>query len=529
MPRTLLSMITAAALLGSGATTALAQPVETHNERDNAFVDHHWSPDTFAVWPLRDDRPEQTAVVSWSDWMVFGDAVSHTPGVRFVLNEMAASGIRRVWWRTFGGGWALYPSQVPGVTTGNYAGQGADYSDFDSLGEAVDYGHGLGLEVYAWFTPLEEAHGWPDNVRSHYVDAHRDQWDLTVSGQEAGVPSFFYEDYRNYKAALAAEMVERYDVDGLVLDFERGGAPNRSDQFGYIPELKAAFQRETGLDADRIEPTDPRWRAFRARYVGAFVRSVRETVDALDREVELVMMVPAHRLLTAHWNAPKWAEAGLIDRVVLVSHGREGWGTATDRADELARIAETFDVPVDAVVYHLKGSEAQTHRRARQLLAAGFDRLVWFETTYLHFRDGYDMPLGLACPDQATIVSPMMDLAHGGEAVVMSPGAWTLRLAGSDEVIARGGAGVSAARVDLPRTTGESHLRFDVTLPEGGEAAGLAVEIVATGRDGQVKRFQTDETWHALDRNGRRHEVTTLARPGVPPLLHNLRGARDTW
>ena len=99
-----------------------------------------WREDCYLIWPEKADAPQQAAAVSWSDWLVFFDAYSGVPGVRCILNEMAASGIREVWWRTFGGGHALYPSKVPGVTRGNYSGQGADFSEFDSLKEAVSYG-----------------------------------------------------------------------------------------------------------------------------------------------------------------------------------------------------------------------------------------------------------------------------------------------------------------------------------------------------------------------------------------------------
>jgi hypothetical protein len=83
------------------------------------FAGQNWSEDTYVIWPLKSDAPKQASVVSFSDWLVFGDATFGKPGVRFIINKMAASGIRKIWWRTFGGGHAQYTSKVPDVTMAN--------------------------------------------------------------------------------------------------------------------------------------------------------------------------------------------------------------------------------------------------------------------------------------------------------------------------------------------------------------------------------------------------------------------------
>ncbi|HEX7009916.1 MAG TPA: family 10 glycosylhydrolase [Phycisphaeraceae bacterium] len=473
-----------------------------------------WASDTFAIWPLLNERPNQTAVVSWSDWLVFDHAEFETPGVRFIINKMAASGIRTLWWRTFGGGWALYSSQVDGVTTGNYAGQGADYSQYDSLADAVEYAHKLGLKVYAWYTPLEEAHAWPDNVRSHYVDAHKDQWDVKASGAPAGAPSFYFADYRRYKAELAREMVTRYQVDGLVIDFGRRGAPGRSDQWGYLPQILSAFKRETGLDARELPSDDPRWQRFRARYVGLFMQEVRRAIDGLDRDVELVMMFPANRPLTAHWDAQGWAD--LVDRFVLVAHGREGWGWMTDQAQRWREQYQGLGKPLSITLYTLRGDTELNRKRAEAALAAGFDDLIWFETTYLHFRDLYSLPRSLACPERATLQSPAVDLTGGGQVRVLAAGDWVLGIDGLDEPIAQGHR-EDVTVVDLPYRAGDHRLVIRCTLPEGSPRAGVAAQGWAVGRDGQRRAIHTDEDWTSLDADA--GEVVTIAQPGIPPLL----------
>ena len=46
---------------------------------------------------------------------------------------------------------------------------GVDYSNFDSLAAAVDYGHSIGLKIHAWATINEDDHGW--GWRSEFAKA----------------------------------------------------------------------------------------------------------------------------------------------------------------------------------------------------------------------------------------------------------------------------------------------------------------------------------------------------------------------
>lgn len=472
-----------------------------------------WSEDTYAIWPRLKDAPEQTAVVSWSDWMVFDHAVHGKPGVRYILNKMAASGIRTVWWRTFGGGWALYPSEVAGVTTGNYSGQGADYSQYDSLVDAVEYGHKLGLKVYAWFTPLEEAHGWPDNVRSHYVDARRDQWDVTKMGVPVDAPSFYYPGYRQYKSDLAREMISRYDVDGIVIDFERRGSPARNDSWGYLPQILGAFKHDTGLDAKSLSSRDPRWQRFRAQYVGVFMRDLRRYIDAQSRPIELIMMFPPDQPLAAHWDAETWAKQGLIDKFVLVQSGPEGWGSPVHNSDSLLKQYDSWKEPKSLILYALKADRRLLANRVRAAIDAGWDDIVWFETTYLHFNKTYDVPRDVALPISARLQSPLVDLTDGGEVVVLAAGNWKLFL--NDRPIAEGDADI-IKRVTLPQHDGQHRLTVLCELTESSQRAGVVVQ----GKAGDAT-IHTDATWRSDDSN--HSEVITIAQPGIPPFLGEAR------
>ncbi len=468
----------------------------------------HWNKDTYVIWSLKKQAPHQAAVVSWSDWLVFGNAVSGKPGVRFILNTMAASGIREVWWRTFGGGNTLYSSKVPEVTNGNYAGQGADYGKYDSLADAVEYAHKLGIKISAWYTPLEEAHGWPDNVRSRYVDLHKDLWDRNVAGLPAEAPSFYYQQYRDYKLALAKEMLCNYDIDGMVIDFERAGSPGRNDLWGYLPPMIKDFNRKYNRSG-RPASDDPVWQAYRAENLGKFMRGVKKLAKSRKRPAELTAIFKAGQDLSAHCDIAGWNREKMLDRIGIIKHGK-GWGApAANLASLQNQYRKKYQLPTSMIFYSLTGPKAEIQTCLDKAVTGRVKNIIWFETTYLYFKDLYALPTAAACPEKLTLKSPVYDLTKGGKIYVIAAGSWTLKIAG--ETIASGKADVPAM-VKVPALATGNSLEFTCSLPKDSTKAGIAVQ----GRIGGTA-IQTDATWKSSQ-----GEVVTLAQPGVPPFLAPL-------
>jgi hypothetical protein len=473
------------------------------------FAGQNWSEDTYVIWPLKSDAPKQASVVSFSDWLVFGDATFGKPGVRFIINKMAASGIRKIWWRTFGGGHAQYTSKVPEVTMANYAGQGGDYSKYNSLKDAVQYARKLGLEIYVWYTPLEEAHGWPDNVRSRYTDLHRNLWDRLHTGNYVDAPSLAYRQYRDYKLALAKEMLD-YKVDGLVLDFERGGSPGRSDLWGYLPQQVMAFNKEYGRKG-MPATNDKDWQRFRAQNTGKLVKSISEYAKKKNKNTEIIAMFREQFPLNAYWDVAAWEKAGIIDRLCPVSHGRKGWGhPSSDPGQIYRKYINKSRLPVSMIIYSLNGSNQEIEQSAKNAIASGCKELVWFETTYLYFAKRYALPLEIACPKRATLTSPEYDFSKGGSIYLTAAGKWNLSIGG--KLIASGTRN-RVYKVNIPATNGKNRLSVKCELSAASDKAGIAIQGVAG--DGTV--IKSDRSW-----NSDLGKVTTIAQPGIPPFLAPL-------
>ena len=139
-----------------------------------------------------DDKIILSAPLTHSDWTLKEGIAWGADGVHHMLDACKACGWSRVHWRVLDGGKALYASklvkpefksdadsiwdpQTPEEKAlykkffGNisearrqeilFKQSRYDYSTFDTLAEAVKYGHKIGLQIHAWVSINEDDHG----------------------------------------------------------------------------------------------------------------------------------------------------------------------------------------------------------------------------------------------------------------------------------------------------------------------------------------------------------------------------------
>ena len=214
---------------------------------------------------------------------------------------------------------------------------------FDTLDEAIRYGHKIGLEVHAWITINEDDHGW--GIRSRFATAHPEsRWQHRDGRPYRSQQSFAYSEVMKYKLAIVEEIVTRYEVDGIFLDWVRTGDVRDNPQtdaegvadHGYEPPLVRSFRDEYGLDPTTLSNADDRWVRCRARPHSDFMRSARAIVRTKRPRASLTAMV-AHpwcyrgfgdridgNLRGLLLDVPTWCREGLVDAVVAAGYYREG-------------------------------------------------------------------------------------------------------------------------------------------------------------------------------------------------------------
>jgi uncharacterized lipoprotein YddW (UPF0748 family) len=132
---------------------------------------------------------------------------------------------------------------------------------------------------------------------------------------------------RTWLASIAQEIVTRYPVDGLQLDYIRQPLV----EVGWDPTTRERFALETGVDPNRFDylpaeqkaHVDSLWLDFQSEQVRATVAEVRDSVRAKRPDLPLTAAVVADTLKAEHHNAQywqSWLRAGLVDRVFVMCY-----------------------------------------------------------------------------------------------------------------------------------------------------------------------------------------------------------------
>ena len=311
------------------------------------------APLTHSDWVLKDNVPGLDAGLG---------------GVRHMLDMCRAAGWTRIYWRCLDAGRSLYPSQLmdpmgPPAADSYFDPLPAEvgllgaqkneailqkmreryqYGTLDTLAEAVRYGHEIGLEIHAWLSLNEDDHawGWP----SRYTLAHPEhRWRRRDGEMFHSQLSFAWPQVREYKLAIVREILDRYDVDGLFIDWIRTGDvrdPQVDDQghanFGYETILIEAYRKAHGVDPHTLPNTDPQWVRFRAEPQTEFMRSLRREVNRLKPGLPIAVLIQhpwgyrgnnpryADNLRGLLLDVATWSREGLIDAAVPAGYYKDG-------------------------------------------------------------------------------------------------------------------------------------------------------------------------------------------------------------
>jgi uncharacterized lipoprotein YddW (UPF0748 family) len=340
-------------VMGAGSRTSL--------ERKLIFG----TPITHCDWMLKDNRPE----VVWG-----------VEGVRHMLAICKAAGISQIYWRVLDAGRAMYKSRLvlpaehyefdqfynPVSAEDkalletyhmDYQRRGhsnrtivemintMDYTAFDSFAAAIEVGHELGLQVYAWVTINEDDHGWgAPSAFSRLWPEYR--WVRRDGRPYRSQLSFAFPKVMEYKLGIIKEVLA-YDLDGLFIDWLRTGDVRDNPQtdkdgvcdYGYETPSIDAFKRKHGLDPRSVANDDPRWVRCRAEPRTEFMRATRKLAQAKKKSLPVSALVAqpwcyrglgdkiAGNLKGLLLDVVTWAREGLIDAACPAGYFKGGGST----------------------------------------------------------------------------------------------------------------------------------------------------------------------------------------------------------
>lgn len=249
-----------------------------------------------------------------SVWLDRGTIVStrNAAGMSALFDKLKAAGINVVYFETNNAGFTMFPSRV--------STQNPDTVGWDPLGTAVREAHKRGMELHSWcwiFAVGNLRHnpiiGRDPDYPGPVLSTNDFSWALagsTGSLLPKDQPEYWIDpanlEGRQWIKNLLTEVVQRYPVDGLQLDYIRYPFNARGKDMGFDWVGRTRFEQETGLSLDKLDDeTRQVWQAWKIAQVNDFVKDVSTT---------LKKMKPGFRISAAVYGTPRRLRIGQIQQ-----------------------------------------------------------------------------------------------------------------------------------------------------------------------------------------------------------------------
>jgi uncharacterized lipoprotein YddW (UPF0748 family) len=202
---------------------------------------------------------------------------------------------------------------------------------FDPLAYLVKKAHAEGIKVHAWVSVYRVYRGnaLPANP-SHLANRHRDWLALSDTGKVVAPDGVFIDPAnlkaRQYTVRVIADIVRRYDIDGLHLDFIRYPGP----RWGFSKTALKRYRNETGVRG-KMGYDEPMWEQWRRQQVTDCLRAIRRKVKKIKPQLLLSAATIAYgecykdfestyafRAVGQDWRG--WLTEGLLDANVPMDY-----------------------------------------------------------------------------------------------------------------------------------------------------------------------------------------------------------------
>jgi len=220
-------------------------------------------------------------------WLDRGTIVStrNPHGMSVLFDKLKTAGINTVYFETNNAGYAMFPTKV--------GTQNPETVGWDPLGSALSEARKRNIEFHLWMWTFNVGNvkhnpiiGKEADFPGPVLSSHDYAWAL-ASSNGSFVPPRQFEfwldpsnpECRQYIKNFALEMVTKYKVDGLQLDYIRYPFNNKGSEMGFNWLGRQKFERETGMSLDRLDDdTRQLWVAWKVAQVSSFVKDISETL-----------------------------------------------------------------------------------------------------------------------------------------------------------------------------------------------------------------------------------------------------------
>jgi len=262
--------------------------------------------------------------------------------------------------------------------------------------------HEEGLKVYPVFCVAIEGGDTKPNV----LLRRNPSWSFFYEGARRGYIDPGNPEARQYEASLAAELVAKYEVDGLSLDYAR--CPNR---IGYTDSGRAEFlqkykvdlativgDRPAALDTEggkqaarsasattRSNPIWPEWRKWRVQQVNNLVRELGVAVKKAKPGLPISSYVWGYHTYTGNFEVCQdwvtWIDEGILDWINPSGYRYDDASFRQAARLNRKHVPANFPFYITIGVRTSHGSlknAAEIRKQMKMAAEAGADGLVFF-------------------------------------------------------------------------------------------------------------------------------------------------------
>ncbi|MEW5820187.1 MAG: family 10 glycosylhydrolase [Cyanobacteriota bacterium] len=277
-------------------------------------------------------------------WLDRGTIVSvkKPEDMKKLFDKIEEAGINVVYLETINAGFPIYPS--------DYIEQNPLTKGYDPLKSAIEEAHKREMELHAWiwvFAVGNTRHNVLINKPQNYPGPviSNNFYEGALLGPNGNMlPPNQTEywvnpanpDVQKFLLNVLKEVVTKYDVDGIQLDYIRYPFQSDTTNMGFDFVGRELFEKETGYSLDSLNSeTLKAWRDWKTDKVSLFVKEASEELRKAKPGLQISAAVYAgnerRRMATIQQDWEKWIDNGWIDTLSPMSYA-----TNTESLTELA-------------------------------------------------------------------------------------------------------------------------------------------------------------------------------------------------
>ncbi|CAM2844041.1 family 10 glycosylhydrolase [Paenibacillus sediminis] len=253
------------------------------------------------------------------------------------LQKIKDTGINTIYLETWWDGYTTWPTSIPDTELNPM------YKGFDVLGAYIQEGKKLGIQIHAWVEnffaggPVVQNHPDWRLISRQGIDYEEGSYNAKWYWLNPALPQA-----RDFVASVYKELVTKYDIDSLHLDYARyPGSGDYTNDFGYDTYTRNLFSEKYGVDPLNLHPGDAfwnEWLQFRADIINSWVARVVSDAHAIKPNLQITAAVWPN-----YDEAPKthaqetknWLDNNLIDELFHMSYAPGSALTVADLKNSL--------------------------------------------------------------------------------------------------------------------------------------------------------------------------------------------------